>query len=116
MGLGRFEQRMIASAKITSMERFGVTTTKDVQLVKKTLKDEIAIKDLGDGTIKIECADRDIKAEVKDYDQLKEKTQSNKNSGNNGSDKNPSKVKTKEIPPDKEREGEWISFWKVDDH
>lgn len=114
MGLGRFEQRMVASAKITSMERFGVTTAEDVRLVKKALKDEIAIKDLGDGTIKIECADRDIEAEVKDYDRLKEKTRSN--SGNNGSNGGSSQPTTKEIEPDEEREGEWVSFWEVEDH
>lgn len=53
MGLGRFEKRLVASAKLSTMEKYGYCYAEDLAVVKEYLSNEVNIEELDDGKVKI---------------------------------------------------------------
>ncbi|MCK4327917.1 MAG: hypothetical protein KAW41_05640 [Candidatus Diapherotrites archaeon] len=95
MSLGSFETRLVASAKLTSMEKYGWAYNEDLLVVRGMLGDEVEIIDDGTGIIKIRDSIAEYTVHIRDYQQKKESAP---------------------IPPAPEREGKYISVWDVASH
>ncbi len=96
MGLGNFGQKLVASAKLSSMEKYGWAYMEDYMLVRDGLAAEVYIEELEDGLVKITHNGRTFEVKIRDWTK----------SGNN-------KATKKKI--DGERNG-WVSIWDVSKH
>ena len=101
MSLGSFETRLVASAKLTSMEKYGWAYAEDLAVVKSMLGSEVTVVDDGSGTVHIRNALGEFEVEIRDY----QKQESHTNDAG-----------MRVIPPDPEREGKYISVWDVTSH
>ncbi|MFC2174298.1 hypothetical protein ACFLQ2_00315 [archaeon] len=95
MSLGSFETRLVASAKLTSMEKYGWAYNEDLLVVKGMLGDEVEIIDDGTGIIKIRDSLAEYTVHIRDYQK---------------------KIESTSIPTAPEREGKYISVWDVANH
>lgn len=101
MSLGSFETRLVAAAKLTSMEKYGWAYAEDLEVVKSVLSGEVTVIDDGTGTVRIQNALGEFEVKIRDYQ--KQDVQHNENGQH-------------VIPPDPEREGKYISIWDVTSH
>ncbi len=101
MSLGSFETRLVASAKLSSMEKYGWAYAEDLEVVRSMLSDEVTITDDGSGTVRIRNALGEFEVKIRGYQ--KQDTQVNE-------------MGQHVIPPDPEREGKYISIWDVANH
>ena len=101
MSLGSFETRLVASAKLTSMEKYGWAYAEDLEVIKSMLASEVTIIDDGTGVVRIQNALGEFEVEIRDYQ--RQETQVNE-------------IGQRVIPPDPEREGKYISVWDVTSH
>ena len=67
MSYGQFENRVIASAKLGYMEKYGVCNQEDICLVQESLGDELDIMDNGDGTFKVRTFSGEFVVKVRNY-------------------------------------------------
>ncbi len=96
MGLGNFGQKLIASAKLSSMEKYGWAYMEDYLIVKDSLSAEVQIQELGDGRIRVVHNGRSFDVQIRDWAGNAEKA-----------------GKPKIIQG--ERDG-WVSIWDVNKH
>ena len=101
MSLGSFETRLVASAKLSSMEKYGWAYNEDLEVVKSMLSSEVTIIDDGTGTVKIQNTLGEFAVEIRDYQ--KRNVQTNEQG-------------MRVIPPDPEREGKFVSVWEIGQH
>ena len=102
MSLGRFETRLVASAKLTTMEKYGWAYNEDLMIVRENLGDEVRVIDDGTGVIKV-CDHRgEFEVKIRDYQKKRE----------HNVDSNGQKV----IPGDPDRQGKYVSVWEVASH
>lgn len=98
MSLGSFETRLVASAKLTSMEKYGWAYTEDLEVVRSMLAEEVTVVDDGSGIVKIQNALGEFTVQIRDYQ------------------KKTPEMESRNIPPAPEREGKFISVWDVQHH
>jgi len=98
MSLGAFETRLVASAKLSSMEKYGWAYNEDLEVVKSLLDEEVTIIDDGSGIIRIQNALGEFNVKIRDYQRQTEEMES------------------RVIRPDPEREGKYVSIWEVGQH
>ncbi len=96
MGLGNFGQKLVASAKLSSMEKYGWAYMEDYLLVKDALSTEVTIEELGNGMIRVTYNGRTFDVKIRDWAGPAEKA-----------------GKPKIIQG--ERKG-WVSIWDVNNH
>ncbi|MCD6522116.1 MAG: hypothetical protein J7K68_00015 [Candidatus Diapherotrites archaeon] len=103
MGWGRFEKKLIASAKLTTMEKYGFTYQEDVELIKECLYPEVEIEYLDDsGRIRVRRGTFEFEAVIRDYIPKKRpQVEIQVQCG---------------VPGDEERRGKWVSIWDVANH
>lgn len=65
-GSGIFEKRVIASSKLSSLEKYGFTYTADLDLIKEYVNG-VSVEDIGDGKVKVHYNNEIHEAEVRDY-------------------------------------------------
>ena len=106
MGFGgfRFEARLVASAKLSSMEKYGFCYMSDVALIKDALYDEVTVFDDGSGTVRIARGCSEFAVKIRDYAQPAAEAAMVNDNG------------TKTIPGDPSRQGRFISVWDVKNH
>lgn len=98
MGLGNFGQKLVASAKLSSMEKYGWAYMEDYLIVKESMKPDIQIEELGNGNIRVTFNGRTFDVVIRDW--------AGKSMENAG--------KPKVIAG--ERNEEWVSIWDVNKH
>lgn len=99
MGLGRFEKRLVASAKLFTMEKYGYCYAEDLAVVKEYLSDEIEIEELEGNKVRITRNGISFEITVKGGI--------------------PGRVEQQNdwvIPPAKERRGKWVSIFDPTNH
>lgn len=101
MSLGSFEMRLVASAKLSSMEKYGWCYSEDLAVVKSMLSDEVEIVDDGTGKIRIKNALGEFEVTVRDY---QKRNIERDNYGNYF------------VPGDAERQNKYVSVWDVANH
>ena len=99
MGLGNFGQKLVASAKLSSMEKYGWAYMDDYMLVRDNLATEIFVEEMGDGTVRITHNGRTFEVKIRDW------------TGKKSNGKNGGEIKKVEG----ERKG-WVSVWDVSKH
>ena len=65
MGYGRFENRLIASAKADSMEKYGSCSAEDLAAVQEFLSDEVSCEKLDNNKYRLTRAGRSFEIAVK---------------------------------------------------
>ena len=98
MSLGSFETRLVASAKLTSMEKYGWAYNEDLLVVQNMLGDEVEIVDDGTGVVKIRDSLAEYTVRIRDYQ------------------KKNAEMEEHVIKCAPEREGKYISVWDVANH
>ncbi len=67
MGLGNFGQKLVASAKLSSMEKYGWCYMEDYLIVKDNLAPDVQIEELGNGKIRVTFNGRTFDVVVRDW-------------------------------------------------
>ncbi len=67
MGLGNFGQKLVASAKLSSMEKYGWAYMEDYLIVRENLAGEVQIEELGDGKIRVTHNGRTFEVKIRDW-------------------------------------------------
>lgn len=65
MGLGMFEKRLVASAKVMSMEKYGYCSSEDIAVVKEFLNDEVCCEKLEGNKYKVTRNGQSFEIEVR---------------------------------------------------
>lgn len=99
MGLGRFEKRLVASAKLGSMEKYGYCNSGDLDVVKEFLSDEVSCEELGHNKVRVLRNGRSFEVEVRGRVQGTENYQ-----------------RKWKVEPDEERKGRWVSVFDPENH
>ncbi|GEM_PF-6238048 len=98
MGLGNFGQKLVASAKLSSMEKYGWAYMDDYLLVRENLAPEIYVEEIDEGVVRITHNGRTFEVKIRDWT---------------------GKKKQKQNQVQKKVEGErkgWVSIWDVTKH
>ena len=95
MAKGLFDNKLIASAKLSFMEKYGFTYNVDLGIIEKYM-DNVIVEHIGEGKVKIIEDGRSFEVFVRDYQA-------------------PIKDKGK-IEGHKDRKGKWISIWDIEHH
>ncbi|MCD6414171.1 MAG: hypothetical protein J7L23_00905 [Candidatus Diapherotrites archaeon] len=98
MGIGRFEKRLIASAKLASMEKYGYCYSEDLAVVKEYLRDEVEIEE-SEGN-RVTVTRNGISFEIDVRGMVPKKTE----------------VASWAIQPAEERRGKWVSVFDPANH
>ncbi len=101
MSLGSFETRLVASAKLSTMEKYGWCYSEDLAVVKSMLTEEVEITDDGSGVVQVKNALGVFQVKVRDY----QKQEIEKDLHGNH-----------HVAADPSREGKYISVWDVTNH
>ncbi|MCD4740571.1 hypothetical protein K8R43_05295 [archaeon] len=99
MGLGMFENRLVASAKVMSMEKYGYCSSEDLAVVKDFLSDEVCCEKLEGNKYKITRAGISFEVEVRGHVSGQE-----------------SYERKWAVEPSKERKGKWVSVFDPANH
>ena len=67
MGLGNFGKKLVASAKLSSMEKYGWAYMEDYLIVKDSMAPEVNIEELGDGKIRVTYNGRTFDVLIRDW-------------------------------------------------
>jgi len=92
---GLFDRKLIASAKLTSMEKYGFTYNSDLMLVESSLEDVI-VHHLDEGKVRVTYNGKAFEVFVRDYV--------------------PPRKPVKDVEGDRERKNRWVSIWDIENH
>ena len=99
MGLGRFGKRLIASAKLASMEKYGYGYAEDLAVIEEFLSDEVLCEHLEDNRVRFTRNGHSFEVEIRG--------------------KVPGMLNYKRrytIEPCEERKGKWVSIFDPANH
>ena len=117
MKWGRFEKKMIASAKLASLEKYGFTYNEDLDMIEECMYPEVRVEHLdNEGHIKVICSNgRQYEAYVKNYIPKRSLCQPKANSGEI-IDAEAVVVPRYGSAGDEDRRGKYVSVWDTEKH
>jgi hypothetical protein len=104
MALGGFDKKVVASAKLAFVEKYGFAYSSDIALIQDNLSAEINVEDIGEGMVCINHRGCKYNIEIRDYipPANKPSVEVKENTGN--------------VPSDPERTNKWVSVWDAANH
>ena len=108
MALGGFDKKVVATAKLAFVEKYGFAYSADIALIKDNLSAEVEVEDLGGGTVCVNHRGCKYNVELRDYippaNNPAVQLQSNEN------------VATAKVQASPERNNKWVSVWDAANH
>ncbi len=103
MALGGFDKKVVASAKLAFVEKYGFAYSSDIALIQDSLRNEIDVENLGDGMVCINHRGCKYNIAIRDYiPPANNPSVEVEQAGN--------------VPSDPERANKWVSVWDATNH